>query len=304
MGLNPRGVEFLASLDLPLGKVATLGRQEMHGLDRRTMSELGLDPAAAGTFAEPLLLALGADSVASIDASDYQGATVTADLNEPLADDLRKSFDTVIDGGTLEHVFNFATGLANAMDMVRPGGWLVHILPTSQASGHGFYQLSPEVFFRALSPANGFRIRCVLLREESRKGLWWDVRDPDDVGHRVPFKTAGEAYLYVAAQRLEDRPILSSWPQQSDYASEWDRDDHQHWAPTIPAWRRMAARVIPGSLQARIRALSIRTSAEDLPVIGPRLTKDVLDRVLALHGEGVDRRDVPATRRQRCAIQE
>lgn len=281
MGLNPRGVEFLTALDLPWGEVATLGRQEMHGLDPRTIPGSATAPTAAGTFAEPLLLALGATSVTSVDASDYQGATVTADLNEPISEDLRQCFDTVFDGGTLEHVFNFATGLANAMDMVRPGGWLVHIVPTSQAAGHGFYQFSPEVFFRVLTPGNGYRIRCVLLREETRKGLWRQVRDPDEVGHRVAFKTPGEAYLYVAAKRLDDRPIMSTWPQQSDYASEWDREEHRQWVPSTPRWRQVVSTTVPRSLQERMRGLSIRTSSGDLPVIGPHLTKDLLDRVLA-----------------------
>ena len=217
MGLNPRGLEFLTALDLPLGDVATLGRQEAHGLSPEAVASLLGSPMAVGSFAEPILERLGATSVTSIDASDYEGATMVVDLNEPIDDGLRQRFDTVIDGGTLEHVFNFATGFVSAMQMVKLGGWLVHILPTNQAAGHGFYQLSPEVFFRVLSPANGYRLRCVLLREETVKGVWRKVLDPDAVGHRIQFRTVAETYIYVAAQRLDDRQIMSAWPQQSDY---------------------------------------------------------------------------------------
>jgi hypothetical protein len=276
MGLNPRGLEFLVALDLPLGDVATLGRQEAHNLDAETTERLTGVPGPIGTFAEPILGRIGAGSVTSIDASDYEGATIVADMNVPLDEDLRQRFDTVIDGGTLEHVFNIGVGVANAMEMVRQGGWLVHITPTNQAAGHGFYQLSPELFFRALSPTNGYQIRCVLVREETLKGVWRWVRDPDEVGHRIQFRTAGEAYLYVAAQRVEARSVMESWPQQSDYESEWAREGRQQWTVSVPKWRRVASRLVPEVIHSRLRSLSIRTSPEDLPVIGPHLTKEIL----------------------------
>src|SRR5258708_36741284 len=59
--------------------------------------------------------ALGAKSVDAVDASDFEGATIIQDLNAPLAAHLHSHFDAVIDGGTLEHVFNLPMAFKNTM---------------------------------------------------------------------------------------------------------------------------------------------------------------------------------------------
>jgi hypothetical protein len=66
-------------------------------------------------FCEPYLIALlGADEIISIDASGYENATIIHDMNEP-AEDLAEQFDLVIDGGSLEHIFNFPVAILNVM---------------------------------------------------------------------------------------------------------------------------------------------------------------------------------------------
>lgn len=76
---------------------------------------------------------------------------------------LHAKYDAVIDSGTPEHVFNFPVALASAMSMVRKGGYLFVVTMANNHCGHGFYQFSSELFFRALARENGFRIRCLLL---------------------------------------------------------------------------------------------------------------------------------------------
>ena len=71
----------------------------------------------------------------------------------------------VVDGGTLEHVFDYPTALRNAMRMVRVGGHLILNAPVNNFPGHGFYQISPELFFRVLSPQFGFRVHDAVLME-------------------------------------------------------------------------------------------------------------------------------------------
>ena len=68
-------------------------------------------------FAEPLLEYLGAKKCKSIDYSDFEGASIVHDLNNPISNELKGQFDTVIDGGTLEHVFNFPQAIKNCMVM-------------------------------------------------------------------------------------------------------------------------------------------------------------------------------------------
>ena len=50
---------------------------------------------------------LGFKTVTSLDYSDYEGADLIHDLNNPIPDSLHDKFDFVYDGGTLEHVFDF-----------------------------------------------------------------------------------------------------------------------------------------------------------------------------------------------------
>lgn len=281
MGLNSRGLEFLSALGGSWGSTATLGRQELHGIDDDELSgrlgRISSDgwPARA---ADPVLLALGATSVTSVDASDFEGATVRADLNEPVADDLRHRFDTVLDAGTTEHVFNFPVALANAMDMVRTGGRLIHMVPMNQAAGHGFYQLSPESFLRTLVAENGYRVECALVREETARGEWRKVLDPAVVGRRIETRTVGPAYLYIAARRISHRPIFAAWPQQSDYTARWE--DPAGFAGDVRdrRWRTAVSACLPDRVRDTLRGFANRPSDRDAPPIGDHLSHELLAR--------------------------
>ena len=74
----------------------------------------------AQRFAEDLFRHIGASSVRSMDVSDYEGCDMvlylTRDVaaDDTLAGDLVEKFDTVLDFGTSEHIFNFLQTLVNA----------------------------------------------------------------------------------------------------------------------------------------------------------------------------------------------
>jgi hypothetical protein len=70
------------------------------------MSVLQRAEVPASDFAEPLLKSLDANVVASIDASDYEGASIIADFNKPLGDQYHGKFTCFIDFGAMEHIFN------------------------------------------------------------------------------------------------------------------------------------------------------------------------------------------------------
>ena len=54
----------------------------------------------------------GSTIVDALDNSLYEGANIVQDLNQVLSDDnLKNKYNTIIDGGTLEHVFDIATAL-------------------------------------------------------------------------------------------------------------------------------------------------------------------------------------------------
>jgi SAM-dependent methyltransferase len=173
-------------------------------------------------FSEPLFERLGAEAVDSLDASGFEGASIVHDLNEPHDPALEQRFSLVFDAGTLEHVFDVPRALRTMMSLVRPQGHLLMGLPANNEMGHGFFQFSPDLFFRALSPDNGYRMKAMFLAEPFAGPEWLAVRDPAEARKRVGFNAPrGPRYLFLIAQRVEVLPLFTTPPQQSDYAAEW-----------------------------------------------------------------------------------
>lgn len=93
----------------------------------------------------------------AVDFSEYEGADIIFDLNKDLPENLAEKYDYIINGGTLEHIFDVAKAMSNISAMVKPGGTIIHIVPFAGLANHGFYSFSPT-FFQDYSVANGFRI--------------------------------------------------------------------------------------------------------------------------------------------------
>ena len=241
MGLDIIGLRFLLDSQASgtsFAQTVTLGRQTLfvtpEGLTvlgprlhrtltvadgRRLLEE-------ADGFCEPVLRLLGADDVRAVDVSPYQGAAIVHDMNTPLPATLHESCTALLDGGTLEHVFDVRQALKNCMEMVREGGHFIAITPTNNHMGHGFYQFSPELFFRVFSPANGYVIERMLISEEDGTApRFFDVADPERVGRRVTLINRYPASLMVRARRVAVVPIFASVPQQSDYVPVWSRSE-------------------------------------------------------------------------------
>src|SRR5215213_9006831 len=263
MGLDINAVQFLIAArksGLEFGDVVTLGRQDLNVypakmkalLESHQFSGEAFAPGAPDSgFAEPMFEALGARNAFAMDASDFEGAEFVHDLNQPLPDNLKQRFDVVFDGGTLEHVFNFPQALKNCMEMVKPGGHFMMHTPGNNWWGHGFYQASPELFYRALSPENGFEMERMIAHFVGPYGRWYEVSDPDRVRARVEAITFGPVQLLVQAKRTSVVPIFAKAPQQSDYNQRWDDPEaagaavgveRKAWGATRP---RLAA-LLPG----------------------------------------------------------
>jgi hypothetical protein len=143
--------------------VATIGRQCLYLQPDEALSlceEFGLSAAAAwvrqipGTAADGFFdQALNTTSLVAVDASGYEGAALILDMNEPAPQRLSQLVDAVIDGGSLEHIFNVPVALANLMRLVRVGGRVFIGTPSNNLCGHGFYQFSPgpEMMFRVFT---------------------------------------------------------------------------------------------------------------------------------------------------------
>ena len=271
MGINSEAAAFLGEArrsGVSFGRVLTLGRLNLNA-DRRALTaiaaSLGRDASladdSAGEYSEKYLrLMLGADEVASIDNSDYEGASFTHDLNVPVPASLEQRFDAVIDGGTLEHVFNFPAALASCMRMVATGGRLFIFTPANNHLGHGFYQFSPELFFRSLGADRGFeieRMEAVQHRyagtEYGSLGPRYGVADPARVGSRVTLVNARPVTLMVQARKVAhvDDPF-AAFPQQSDYTEMWSHGKVDRPVQGPSAARRVA-QLLPPGVKLRLR---------------------------------------------------
>jgi hypothetical protein len=107
------------------------------------------------------------------------------------------------------------------MEMVACGGHFFAATPANNNFGHGFYQFSPELFFRVLSPKNGFKVEyCIAVEYGPRRRLF-AVADPEAARARVTLINASPVVLFVWAKRVEIKPLFLETPQQSDYAAAW-----------------------------------------------------------------------------------
>lgn len=218
-------------------ETATLGRLNLF-IDerslRRVFAEHGMAVSDAdiqrvrdgsGGYVEELLRSFGAETVTSIDASAYENASCIHDMNLPIPDGLKRRFSVVIDGGTLEHIFNFPTAIRNCMEMLEVGGHLLVHTMANNFMGHGFYQFSPELFYRVLSPENGFRIhRAVVFKSRIGTPRWYEAADPQEIGERVELINGRPTYLLVHAERIADVPMFAAPPQQADYSALWSQN--------------------------------------------------------------------------------
>ena len=143
------------------------------------------------------------------------------DLNEPIPSNLKGAFTCVFDGGCLEHIFNFPQAIKNCMEMVAVGGSFLAITPANSFCGHGFYQFSPELYYRILSVQNGFAVQEMVVWELDPGAPQYRVKDPDALGHRVVLASNRPTYLMVLATRTNASNIFEKTPQQSDYIPQW-----------------------------------------------------------------------------------
>lgn len=235
IGEMRRGVDF--------SKTLTLGRQGVY-MQRDhykvVCSLLNVEATRIATYADELFAGLGAKSLDVLDASSYEGAGFTHDLNKPLTATPSRKWSCVIDGGTLEHVFNFPEAIKTCMELVEQGGHLILITPWNNWAGHGFYQFSPELFYRIFCAQNGFRLERLLIYRDNK---WFSILDPKDLGERIEDISPKQTELFVSAKKIDSASFFLEWPQQSDYVTAWGGAPNGKADPqTIP--RRLKARLL------------------------------------------------------------
>jgi hypothetical protein len=215
-------------------------------------------------YIEPFLEMIGAKDMASVGASTFEGATIVHEMNQPIPIEMKNRFSVAVDFGTLEHVFNYPQALKNAMESIALGGHFLAVTPCNGWTGHGFYQFSPELFFRAFSPENGFLLEHQYICQRSNRGRWYRCIDPKLLNRRAEISTPIPTYLLIQAKRTKICDIFSKPPQQSDYVSAWAGSSVSPPSsplPLPPLWKRL----IPKPLKRSTRELKIRDLAAFQP---------------------------------------
>jgi hypothetical protein len=169
------------------------------------------------TYCEEYLKLLGAETVESMDVSNYENATIIHNMNITIPGHLIEQYDTVVDGGSLEHIFNFPIAIKNCMQMIKLNGFYIAITPANNFFGHGFYQFSPELYFRIFTEENGFSLKSVILYSGDRKGFLYDIKDPKTVSNRITLINSKPLLLFIIAKKINNVVPFSTFPNQSDY---------------------------------------------------------------------------------------
>jgi len=162
------------------GNVVLIGRQTVyfspaevlallneHGVDVHgaTERDIEIDRSTLNRFSEfrtdsdliidrALFRLLGVPRVMALDHSGYEGAEIIHDLTKPIPPELRNTADLIVDGSTLDNVFDPATVIRNFAEMLRPGG---RLLTANMYSNHHVpYVMLPPLWFLDYFVANGF----------------------------------------------------------------------------------------------------------------------------------------------------
>ncbi|MBR5914272.1 MAG: class I SAM-dependent methyltransferase [Selenomonadaceae bacterium] len=189
-------------------------------LDYKLLKASAIDGGGVDSYS--LFRALGFSEVHAMDISSYENADIIFDLNDhELPNELKNSFDYILDGGTTEHVFDYPQVLRNIVNMLKVGGKIFHYIPTFGWTNHGYYSLSPSlladfyqsngflveelnIIFKKKSPTSNHSLKNNLASIPDYRV--YNMRDPEDL----------EGYsglLRCIAQKLRHQEIIST-PKQ------------------------------------------------------------------------------------------
>jgi hypothetical protein len=223
MGIDNQTFNFLiySSEKKQFGKTMSLGCQGIHLTEHELKEKLGSTSSIKSKdYCESLLINyFNAHIVNSIDNSGYEDATFVHDMNKQIPENLVSEYDTVFDGGCLEHIYNVPQALKNCSEMCKTGGQIIHALPTNNFNGHGFWQFSPELLFSLYSEKKGYKETEVFVADVQDKTALFKVLPPSN-GKRVYVNSSSQTYVMVRTI-LASKDFSHDQIQQRDYIAGW-----------------------------------------------------------------------------------
>jgi SAM-dependent methyltransferase len=179
---------------------------------------------------DTLFESMGFGSVQSLDYSEFEGAAIIHDLNDPnLSPELCERFDVIIDHGTLEHVFHVPNALNNLFRLLKTGGRLVHCAPTSNLVDHGMYMFSPT-FFHDFYVTNNWEINSIYVvsmtpRQETEPFFYTEYEPGSFDSVSYGGLDSGAMYLTYSFITKTEKSTGDRIPQQGAYKRDprWAR---------------------------------------------------------------------------------
>jgi hypothetical protein len=180
-------------------------------------------------FAEKLLKCFNFNNIDSLDYSSYENATIIHNLNKPIPYHYKK-YDLIVDGGTIEHVFNLPQVFENIINLLDINGIFVSIACNNNYSGHGFYQYSPDVFASTMQSKYGMQLLSLnVAKLHTEPHEWVDVsiiNNNSDGRNTFHFNSHTPVYIICIAKKISnDRAsLILDPPNQFSYEEiQWTK---------------------------------------------------------------------------------
>lgn len=227
MGIDVYALTFLkfASNKKKFDKTLTIGRQSLL-VDDKEFEDIFRKKInyKDNKYCEELFIKnLTSTQVDSLDNSNYEHATFIHDMNTPMPPGMHNQYDTVIDAGSLEHIFDVSQALKNCSQLLKKGGQIIHILPANNFCGHGFWQFSPELFLSLYTEGNGYEDLQIFLVDLTNPNRWYEIKK-QKFGERLNISTPNQVCIFVKA-KLREEKFSHNNIQQSDYIYQWNNKE-------------------------------------------------------------------------------
>ena len=186
-------------------------------------------------FCNSLFDFLGFDTTDYMDISEYEGANVIHDLNTDVPTYLHSKYDLVIDGGTIEHIFNVPVTFENVNNMLDIGGYFLAFNPSNNWVGHSFYQFGPELVWsygRSVQEYEVIDCKINAMRDWISKDAS-HIESPEARGiqrdNELRRLTIGDGIkLLIYFVRKQSVKATAISPQQSDYQHTWNETEQRN----------------------------------------------------------------------------
>jgi hypothetical protein len=201
-----------------------LGRQEIHippSIISTLLNKYGLHHLKNNYsgFCETLLTDLGFEHIDSIDNSSFESASLIHNMNTPIPTHF-KTYDLVLDLGTIEHIFNTPQVCENIINLLNIGGIYISVTPNNNFSGHGIYQFSPEFYLSAFSKKYGMEVQELYIAQvNTPMDKWINVNTYGSGRNNSCFQGNQQVYIIAIIKKIsnERENLIVNSPNQYSY---------------------------------------------------------------------------------------